>query len=69
MNLVDILHYLIADKEHVDHIQDLLDLQLEHPFTHTKTLDWSILESFFDEETVTEDVSVVGCHKIQFKSI
>ena len=41
MTLVDILHHLVADIEHVEHIQDLLDALLAHPSTHTKTSDWA----------------------------
>lgn len=41
MTLVDIFQHLIADKEHVEHVQDLLDVLLAHPSTHTKTLDWA----------------------------
>jgi hypothetical protein len=41
MTLVDILHHLIADNEHVEHVQDLLDALLAHPSTHTKTSDWA----------------------------
>ena len=41
MTLVDILHHLVADIEHVEHIQDLLDVLLAHPSMHTKTLDWA----------------------------
>ena len=40
MTLVDILHDLITDK-HVEHVEDLLNMLLAHPFTHTKTLDWA----------------------------
>jgi hypothetical protein len=42
MMLVNILHHLIADKEHVnEHVQDLLDALLAHPSTHTKTSNWA----------------------------
>jgi hypothetical protein len=41
MTLDDILHHLIADTEHVEHVQDLLDALLAHPSTHTKTSDWA----------------------------
>jgi hypothetical protein len=41
MTLVDIFQHLIADKEHVEHVQDLLDALLAHPSTHTKTSDWA----------------------------
>ena len=41
MSLIDIFHHLIANQEHVEHVQDLLDALLAHPATHTKTLDWA----------------------------
>ena len=41
MTLVDILHHLVADIEHVEHVQDLLDGLLAHPSTHTKTSEWA----------------------------
>jgi hypothetical protein len=41
MSLVDVFHQLIADKDLVDHIQDLFDALLAHPSTHTKTSDWA----------------------------
>jgi hypothetical protein len=32
---------LIADKEHVENVQDLLDALLAHPSTHAKTSEWA----------------------------
>ena len=40
MTLIDFLHHLIADEEHVE-LGDLLDALLTHPSTHTKTSDWA----------------------------
>ena len=43
MTLVDIFYHFIADKEHVEHVQDLLDALpvLAHPSTHTRMSDWA----------------------------
>ena len=41
MTLVDIFHQLIADKEYVENLQELLDALLSHPSTHTKMSDWA----------------------------
>jgi hypothetical protein len=41
MTLVENFHHLITDKEHVEHVEDLLDALLAYPSTHTKISNWA----------------------------
>jgi hypothetical protein len=64
MTLVDIFHQLIADKEHVENIQDLLDALLAHPSTHTKMSDWasSTMTKTYISEVATLSSQEHGLH-------
>ena len=49
MTLIDFLHHLIADEEHVE-LGDLLDALLTHPSTHTGASNWAVGTRYNDED-------------------